>query len=316
MSDIREQNLRDALIDLAASRSTDADSRLCSRDYHPRTTRARWPAAGMAGTVIAAVAATVVVLLSSAAPRAFAYAGWSSLPTTPTRSAVAAATVWCNAMIGAGKRLTGNPVLSEARGKYTAAVYTNPSAGWYDVCLSDGTATGTAVGSGHGIFALAAPGPDQLGLPAGGESTAPGFPGTVSDYRGKTPAWWSALASSTGAGKSIVPQSKESLQATSDMGIEHYLVGLAGQNVRSVRLLFEQGVTVDATVRRGWYFAWWPGAALPARIAVTRNTGARTTSPDPVTVGWEQACSTGYQQTGSCGVFATGLRQVTTSADH
>ena len=109
----------------------------------------------------------------------------------------------------------------------------------------------------------------------------------------------------------MIPSPKGFLRHVPETPVEQFFTGLAGRDVQSVRLLFDQGVTVDATVKNGWYFAWWPGEALPDSIQVTSNSGSTTSSHVPATVGWESTCRTGYARTSSCGVFATGLRPST-----
>ncbi len=300
MNDTVEQNLRAALSDLAASRSTDADARLQAIDYRPRSHRhLHWPVAGATATLVAAAAATTAVLLSSAAPEAFA--GWTAVPTKPTAAALKTATALCNALNPTGGRLTGKPVLTEARDRYTAAIYVTPATGSYQACISDGAwgDGGTGVMGGQGPLRVkAAPGPDQLGIPDQSALNGAGFPGTGAGYRGQLPAWWSAL---TGR------------KRAESRGTEQNLAGLAGHNVRSVTLVFDRGVTVNATVENGWYFAWWPGAALPDTIKVTNNAGTTSNSPMPGTAPWNTACpqSAGAQRpssTSKCGVFATGER--------
>jgi hypothetical protein len=298
MNDTIEQNLRAALLELAESRSTDADARLCAVDYHPRTSRRlRWPVAGLAGALVAAGAAAVAVLLTSAAPEAFA--GWTAVPTKPAASALAAATAACNAMHPYKGPLTGTPVLTEARGKYTAAIYVSPSTGLDHVCISDGVEDDTDVGGGQGALTLsAAPGADQLGMPTEIGGSAPRIFGAATDYKGQVPSWWTAL---TGSQRTRIAGDEA----------EQDIFGLAGHDVQSVTLVFERGVTVNATVEHGWYFAWWPGGELPNKVQITTNSGTTTSSPLPGTDSWDRACPHTSREpsgTGSCGVFATGER--------
>jgi hypothetical protein len=301
MSDTVEQNLRTALLDLAESRPTDADARLCAIDYHPRTRRRlRWPVAGLAGTLVAVGAAIAAVLLSSGAPEAFA--GWTAVPTTPTPSALVAATAACNAMHPYKGPLTGTPVLTEARDKYTAAIYVTPSTGLDHVCISDGVVDDTDVGGGQDALRFsAAPGADQLGMPTETGGSVPAVFGAVTDFKGQVPSLWTALTASQRA--RIVGSEAE-----------QDIFGLAGHDVQSVTLVFDRGITVNATVEHGWYFAWWPGADLPNTVQTTTNSGTTTTSPVPGTDSWDRACPrpSGKQSepssTSSCGVFATGER--------
>lgn len=295
-----EQALRAALSDLAANRSTEADARLLATDYRPRSGRLhrRWPVVGAAATLVSAGAATAA-LLSSAAPEAFA--GWTAMPSAPAPSALRTATTLCNALNPAW-RLTGTPVLTEARGKYVAEIFVNRSKGLDEVCVSDGIwgAPGTIVGGGPSALRLqAAPGADQLGMPTGSAGFDDGFPGAAAKYRGQLPLEWSYLTAA---------------QRANSNGSAQEWAGLAGRDVRAVALAFDQGVTVDATVENGWYFAWWPGPALPNSVQVTTSSGTTISSPFPDTGRWNRTCpqKSGNQaqklSSGSCGVFATGQR--------
>jgi len=70
---------------------------------------------GALGASLAAAAAVVVVLLSSGAPAAFA--GWTAIPTAPSRDAIKAARTACG-------RVASEAVLAaDQRGPYTAIVY-------------------------------------------------------------------------------------------------------------------------------------------------------------------------------------------------
>lgn len=296
MNDTLEQNLRMALSELAAGRSTEPDARLQAIDYHPSgRRRLRWPVAGATATLLAA-AASSAVLLSSAAPEAFA--GWTAVPTKPTAAALNTATALCNALNPTGGRLTGKPVLTEARDRYVAAIYMNKATASYQACVSNGVWGGDGTGvMGGPLNANAAPGADQLGIPADGAMSGVGFPGLGAGFRGRIPAWWSAL---TGRQR----------RANSD--IEQNLVGRAGRNVRSVTLVFDRGAAVNATVENGWYFAWWPGAALPDTVKVTTSSGTTSSSPMPGTTRWETACSKTSARrsvrSSNCSVFATDER--------
>lgn len=303
MSQTIEQNLRAALLELAESRSTDADARLRAIDYRPRTARPlRWPLAGLAGAALA-VAATAAVLLSSSAPEAFA--GWSAVPAPPTSRALYAATVTCNALHPTSGRLTGTPVLAEARGKYTAAVYLNRSERSDSVCISNGMLGEASVSGGDAILGTdSAPSADQLGMPADSISTAIGFPGSAAHYRGQAEAWWSAMNRAAGIAGIAGLGSERDVSAQA-------LVGRAGSDVRAVVFAFDRGVTVEATVEHGWYFAWWPGIALPNSVQVTLASGAMKSSAVPDTKRWDRTCPTRngideLSSTSSCGVFATG----------
>jgi hypothetical protein len=126
MTDRLEQNLREAFSYRDAQLDTKAIARLRAHDYRPRRHRVRrLPAFGALGATGAAATAGVIVALgSSAAP---AFAGWQATPTAPAAAGVTQAAQACG-------RGLGSPVLTDARGPYTAAIYaeSNNSA----VCLS------------------------------------------------------------------------------------------------------------------------------------------------------------------------------------
>lgn len=55
-----------------------------------------------------------------------------------------------------------------------------------------------------------------------------------------------------------------------------YTLGQAGKAVTAVRVRFADGAIVDATVRNGWYFVWWPWFANPTSIEVVTKSGTET----------------------------------------
>src|SRR5579875_2156030 len=126
MTDRLEQNLREAFSYRDAQLDTAAIARLRTRDYRPPRRRVRrLPAfAALGASGLAAIAGVIFALGSSAAP---AFAGWQATPTTPATGQLAQAAEAC------GQGL-GNPVLSESRGPYTAAIYAQADTS--AVCLS------------------------------------------------------------------------------------------------------------------------------------------------------------------------------------
>jgi hypothetical protein len=197
------------------------------------------------------------MLLSSGATPA--YAGWTPDPTTPTPAALTAATRACDWQINGNRPpvLNGKPVLTDARGRYTAQLYVTKN----DVrfCISPGHHTGTESGSSPGLlWFYAAPGPDQLGLSDNGGGSARGF-GTSNPNE--------------------------------DDFVRHAF-GLAGRNVRAVSFRFAGGSVVRATVEHGWYFAWWPNMNYPASVAVTTTSGTIRSPMEP-TGGQGRGCRFG-----------------------
>jgi hypothetical protein len=125
MNDQLEQDLREALSRRTAQLDSDPMVRLAAIDYHPRRHRiGKLPAIGaLSASGIAAGVATVVALGSSAAP---AFAGWQPTPSTPTPGQLAQAAQVC------GQGL-GNPLLTDARGPFTASIYANSTTN--DLCI-------------------------------------------------------------------------------------------------------------------------------------------------------------------------------------
>lgn len=246
MNDLLESELQAAFASRLDAVSPEREARLLALDYRTKVIRRRrlWAALGASGSALTGVGVAVFVLLASGT--SVAYAGWTPVPAVPTPAALAAATAACNALHDAGEQpvLTGTPVLTDARGKYTAGIYVADHVA--RVCISDGQGTETSlVTDGATLELYAAPGPGQLSDPVGTGSSAAGF---------------SSSPSSIGSGQEV--------NAT----------GLAGSDVSAVAFVFSDERMVDATVQNGWYFAWWPGRNWPSSVEVTTSTGT-VTSP-------------------------------------
>ncbi|HET7048725.1 MAG TPA: hypothetical protein VFI54_10700 [Solirubrobacteraceae bacterium] len=139
MSDLLEHDLREAFADRAARMTPEASARLRAVDYHPRSgrlsSRRALSAAGALGlSGAAAVGGAVILLGSSAAP---AFAGWTSSPTTPLPGQLAAAQQRCSTG-------SGTPVLTDARGPYTASIYADGA-----TCLQGNGVEISAAGGGN-----------------------------------------------------------------------------------------------------------------------------------------------------------------------
>jgi hypothetical protein len=243
MNDVLESDLRAAFMARFEAVAPERELRLRAFDYRSRTTRRRrlWAATGTGGTALTGGVVAAILMLSSGASVA---EGWTAVPSAPSAAAVAAATAACNwAHDQSGPPvLTGTPVLTEGRGSYTAAIYVDGQAA--HICISSGQHTATSLAM-TSLFFDAAPGPDQLGDPAGFGGGAAGFPGSANSG---TP------------------------------GSERNVSGLAGSDVSAVTFDFADGSTVEATVQNGWYFAWWPGDSWPTSVQVTTSS-ATLTSP-------------------------------------
>jgi hypothetical protein len=273
MTDALEQELRAALAERAAAMPPGTGERLRQLDFRaaaakPRLRVPAWPALGGAVAALgAAIAVTIVLLSSGAAP---ALAGWTPVPTTPAPAALAAVTKACRWISGPllRKAMTGKLVLTDQRGRFIAEIY---RAG-IDVgdCISDGRRDGTTGGGDSVLLGFyAAPGPDQLGMPDNGGGGTLGF------------------GSSNPNAFTVV----------------RHAYGLAGRNVRAVSFRFAGGSVVQATVERGWYFAWWPNMNYPLSVRV-RTTSGTITSPMMPSAGQGRGCRFGAR-----GCVWAGLRR-------
>ena len=179
MPDQLEQSLREALSHRAAQLDPNSIARLRAIDYHPRGHRLRKlpviGALGAAGT--AAAVGALVTLGSSAAP---AFAGWQATPTTPAPGQVAQAAQTC------GQNL-GSPVLTDARGPYTASIYADSTTS--DVCLSG---NGVSMSSSSSSAAPTGDAAGQIQLDGGGTRDSAGNALTLVD--GRTSAGVTAVA--------------------------------------------------------------------------------------------------------------------------
>ncbi len=250
MTDPVETQLRAAFEAKLQSISPEREARLRAFDYRSRTTHHRqkvWAALGASSTALAGAIVGAILILSSGASAAY---GWTPIPTTPTPAAIKAAIAscnWLNNRTGPAV-LTGTPVLTDARGKYTAAIY--PDGAAKRVCISDGQHTHTSLAMTRAWPGLNSHnlGPDQLGPAGGGGGALPGFPGS---------------------------------QGPGQPGQETDVSGLAGRDVSAVTFTLSNGVRVSATVENGLYFAWWPYNIWAASVTIKTSSGDRS-SPVPI----------------------------------
>jgi hypothetical protein len=279
MSDPFEQTIRARLADLAASRSSDAESRLIAVDYTARATRQRklWTAGGAFIALGAAVVAAMLAISSGGSASlpplngaSYSLAGWTSVPTASDSRLLRSATRSCDQGIARfayvlalrKQRPKGRSfgytlqksattsvenVLTDARDKYVAVVALDENASY--VCIN-----GDRVGQGSSTFRdkgiLAAPQTGSL-----------------------TPA---RVIHFGGVGY---------VNGTRVAGLEagNHAYGRAGRGVTAVLFGFANGRTVDATVEHGWYFAWWPWGSSPNSVQVTNRSGTfrSTTTCEP-----------------------------------
>lgn len=227
MTDLLEDDLREALADRAARITPEAKVRLAAIDYHPRSPRLKsrrtlgaLGALGLSGA--AAVAGAAILLGSNAAP---AFAGWTRSPTAPVPGQLAAAQDHCTTS-------SGTPVLTDTRGPYTASVYADGS-----TCLDGNGIEISSDGGGNATPSVSA---GKIQLNGAGESDSNGHALTMVD-------------------------------------------GPVGAGVTGVTITRSDGSSIQATVKNGWYLAWWPGSerAVVARVATTSGTTAQSFPAGP-----------------------------------
>jgi hypothetical protein len=281
MSSSLEAELRSTLGECAGLMPADAELRLARIDYWPQSRhvprRLRvWSMASAVGVAVAGcVIAATLLFSSSTGPLGvrslgvpMAYADWSATPVTPTPAALATAVAACNR--SDSMKLSGQPVLADARGKYIAVVYV--SGGDVSYCISD---RHNNEGGGGGLLAgFGVPEADQLGRPGGGGGYAPGFPGGNPNER---------LPLGTRKAIESLPPVKNnpSLRAGVEAyhaAMEYHILGTAGSDIASATFVFANDRTVTATVQNGWYFAWWPNIDQPVSVQVTTRSGSTITS--------------------------------------
>jgi hypothetical protein len=247
MSDLLEDELREAFADRAARITPEASARLRAVDYHPRSgrlssRRARGAVGALGLSGVAAAVGAVVLLGSNAAP---AFAGWTSSPTTPRPGQIAAAQQCATG--------SGAPVLTDTRGPYTASIYADGA-----TCLQG---NGIVISGGGGVNAADAPA-GKIELNGAGESDSDGHALTMVD-------------------------------------------GRIGSGVTGVTITRSDGSSVQATVKNGWYLAWWPGSehAVTAKVANANGTSTQSFPTGPQQPA--PACPTGSHCASGYG-FATG----------
>ena len=251
-----------------------------------------WAVIGAAGVALIAGIATAVVLLSSSAP--VAYAGWTPTPTTPTSAALPAGTPVCNpppSRTPGSQPSSGKLVLTDVRGRYTAVMYVFGD--FVRVCMSDGNSGAGSEGDGLVLRFYAAPGPDELGLPSGGSGALNGF--SVANTNQPLPEPFQRILQAIQNPTLRARHAEVFRQLLAD-GVEANVYGRAGRDVAAVTFVFGDGITVDATVQNGWYFAWWPGVDQPTSVQVITQSGQHIDSQMP-----GRSCMRGSS---GCGVFA------------
>lgn len=293
MSDVIEQELREAFaarVETVAPRIID---RLAARDLKPSRLRRRlFAKLGAAGGLIMAGGVVAVLTLASGTPAAFA--GWTAVPSGVTAAALSTARQACG--ITSGMRV----LAGESRGPFVSLVFVRRNDPWQ--CITRGSMA---------LMKTTTEYPARLYEPLPADKIT-------------TPSL--ALQAYTAAAKRKLAVlelreqrliHKHDIPPISNLDNQIYAIktgpdglisvtGTAGKGVRAVRFVLADGTTVSATVQGGWYEAWWPGAkhgaANAARVELTTAAGTASTKviyelfPDPGT----EHCARGA----ACSVFA------------
>jgi hypothetical protein len=96
------------------------------------------------------------------------------------------------------------------------------------------------------------------------------------------------ISGSSGGGKSSLPAGAIQLNGAGESDSDGHALtmvdGPIGAGVTSVTITRGDGSSVQATVKNGWYLAWWPGTqrAVTAQVASESGTSTRSfpTAPD------------------------------------
>jgi hypothetical protein len=224
---------------------------------HARRRRLR----NLAAVLISGAAVAGLLLFLGSGSPAESRATRPSSPPTPGATRTERSDQVCNKT--APRRITGQAVLSETSGRYAATVY-HPTGSQVFVCITHAGRGAGGQMSNFGQHGIPKPGPDQITDLGGGAGAAPGFRGR---HLNQLPPQYRDQSSAT----------KQRFRRLLARGVESDEVGTAGNNVAAVKLDFNGGLTVDATVHNGWYFAWWPTLDHPTSVQITTSTGQTRT---------------------------------------
>jgi hypothetical protein len=119
--------------------------------------------------------------------------------------------------------------------------------------------------------------------------------------------------SDTGGGgpTSSIPAGKVQLGGAGESDSDGHALtmvdGHVGAGVTGVTITRSDGSSVQASVKHGWYLAWWPGAEHAVTAKVRSASGTRAQSFPPPPQGSTPACPTGAHCSSGYG-FASGSR--------
>ena len=250
--------------------------------------RRLWAAIGAGGLALIAGIVTAVVLLSSSAP--VAYAGWTPTPTPATlggrdpsvQSPAAPQRLATIAWQAGADRRAWQVHRRDVRVRHLR----------HASACQTATAGQGSEGDALVLGFYAAPGPDQLGLPSGGSGALNGF--SAPNTNQPLPEPFQRILHAIQNPTLRARHAAVFRQLLAD-GVETNVYGRAGSDIAAVTFAFSDGITVDATVQNGWYFAWWPGVDQPASVQVITKSGQHINSqmpgPPPVSVGPAAAAS-------------------------
>jgi hypothetical protein len=231
---------------------------------HARRRRLRNLAAVL---ISGATAAGLLLFLGSGSPAG----SRASRPSSPSASGAThteRVTEACNKAAPRGPHAwpvltAGQAVVSDARGRYMAVVY-HPTGSRVFACITNGSGGTATEDSSFGQGGIPKPGADEITNAGGGAGAAPGFAGgntnqPLSQHRDESSA------------------RGQRLQRVVSRGVESNVFGMAGNDVSAVTFDFTDGLTVDATIQNGWYFAWWPTLDQPTSVQITTTSGQTQT---------------------------------------
>jgi len=220
--------------------------------------RPRWrPALRWALAPLAAAVAIGVVYSQTRTP---AYATWTAAPASLDETEIAAITAACAPTLGSTEEfdwslLDETPTLTERRGDYALALWTNASENLaaMDCLLQYENGTWEMIGGG-GVASLDPRGEITFVDGATGESRS----GTVS----------------TGADVGILMSGWTSVKGGNDAA---RVVGMVGPEVAELVFHIPTG-DVTATIGNGWFIAWWPTGSN--EYAIGRTIGYTVTTTE------------------------------------
>jgi hypothetical protein len=251
-----EDDLRNALRGTEVPDAVAA--RLRSIDYRPRPPWLGVAIAAGGVMSLAAIAATIVSMISLDAGTQTAFAGWSASPTVPASGQTAAAEAAClarvpNASDAERARNDGTvhapvmeallkiapdewrAVLADTRGSSTMIVLEAIQGQAEASCLSDSSTSDTVMSVG----------------PVGGQPAV---------------AAGQVQVLSTGNQGAVSGRTFS------------YIAGRAGTNVAAVTIILQDGDHVSSTVANGHFAAWWPGSQHAVSQEVATSTATNTKS--------------------------------------